>query len=958
MTLSVCIVAVGSANNPEWPNAITRALKERDKFVPQLKSILQNANIENMKSIIPFLEQLPSTFDNLHFVNFSVVKDDKDASVIEFFRSIPEKSLVHDLYPFAPFKAEYETTGLGYILSQFKHKYDRRCLFNIISSTVPAKSEVKPPIDEICAPHKKKTRENHASIGIDSVCQNFETCVKQPNGSYIEEACTKENKCDVTKALPKFGALLWYKISNYIADIICGTFVNEKSRLREYENIQQVRTHFMAYISTIGWESFFREAVSKKAYGKLDVAMELVEKRKDLMKFTSVACNTLKARKMCAVVDILKQYTMLSKIKNSSPKSSGVRDIRLNANLNQKELMKLNKDAVKHDKLLSAINFVGKSLKAAVTGISKYFGTLAKFDQKIGEADVGYIAGELQKFYKKSENIQKKLQDDMAQLMKIVQSVLTIKLISEVALLASTIAENANPFKVLLTGVNAAEIFERTAAVAGATSDVATGAALIVALRELGEDTYGLAKRFRENQKQLASLQKIVDVILAGEQNKVYEHADLFIEQYGSYTPKEGRSRLVANDAKWSAYKDRACDFLQGGEAGDIEITAGRTAAGALLICEKLEGTLAEFFTLREDIYDFQFDLVDSFARVIRGNIAKKLAMSIKTADEDVLDASELMRGFFIEHYRLQSEGLVYCDILRYKNHGIKNDLCPESGFVDYGNLGRMSIVKMKFDYESRYVHLPTRPAYPGDKGFINLPSLAAGNAVTFQLPHNRTWLEENKWITCNDLIAPFVTSIKIYLPLKNYNRKDHTITRTMLTNEEGSFAAYDSGFRYILPKTKGNYATTYEQDYNSCPIGEEMKNPYGACAKLPGLCDSTKQNYEPILRPTILSTWKLAYHVSSGSRQLEWEAPNPATNLYVKVKVCLQMKSEREEKSQGCGRRHRRRRHGRTHCCTNGNQYLIRWTNQCVDCPKNSTSRLGGYYCAKDSQTSLHQIY
>jgi hypothetical protein len=46
----------------------------------------------------------------------------------------------------------------------------------------------------------------------------------------------------------------------------------------------------------------------------------------------------------------------------------------------------------------------------------------------------------------------------------------------------------------------------------------------------------------------------------------------------------------------------------------------------------------------------------------------------------------------------------------------------------------------------------------------------------------------ENKWVTCNDVIAPFVTSIKIYLPLGDYKdvQKQHTITTTTITNDLG----------------------------------------------------------------------------------------------------------------------------------------------------------------------------
>lgn len=47
---------------------------------------------------------------------------------------------------------------------------------------------------------------------------------------------------------------------------------------------------------------------------------------------------------------------------------------------------------------------------------------------------------------------------------------------------------------------------------------------------------------------------------------------------------------------------------------------------------EKIEGTLAEFSSLRENVFDFQFGLIDALVAVGRGNAAKKLSESIDVA--------------------------------------------------------------------------------------------------------------------------------------------------------------------------------------------------------------------------------------------------------------------------------------------------------------------------------------
>ena len=115
-------------------------------------------------------------------------------------------------------------------------------------------------------------------------------------------------------------------------------------------------------------------------------------------------------------------------------------------------------------------------------------------------------------------------------------------------------------------------------------------------------------------------------------------------------------------------------------------MSATQGVVGGMLLCEKLEGTLAEFAALRENIFDFQFDLVDALAGVVRGDVAKKLQQSI-TVSNDLLSASQLMLGFFMAQYRLQSHAVLYCDKLEYLKQGKKISECSSTGFFTEHNL-------------------------------------------------------------------------------------------------------------------------------------------------------------------------------------------------------------------------------------------------------------------------------
>jgi len=100
-----------------------------------------------------------------------------------------------------------------------------------------------------------------------------------------------------------------------------------------------------------------------------------------------------------------------------------------------------------------------------------------------------------------------------------------------------------------------------------------------------------------------------------------------------------------------------------------------KSIANKKLLCEKLDGTLTQFFTLQEDIFDFQFQLVDSLAAVTRGVIAKRFAKRIRGKYAS-LQASEVMTRFLMSQVTLQVIWTVYCDTLEYQNNGKTVDVC------------------------------------------------------------------------------------------------------------------------------------------------------------------------------------------------------------------------------------------------------------------------------------------
>ena len=413
---------------------------------------------------------------------------------------------------------------------------------------------------------------------------------------------------------------------------------------------------------------------SIRAYSNLTSAMSLVKEREKSMGFVSLACKKLQASEVCTIGSIYKFYKSLVKMAEDRRNPKPTRNLRLYSEVDHGKMLELKMNVIRHIDLLGNIRSLDENLRTTVKGISNYFGKLATYDQRIAATDVEFLAHKLEEFDRNAAKLSEKVEKDLSSAMKTMMIAVGSQVIEEFFILKLKIGEHLNPMKVIFGGVEAADFYEQIAEITRSIRKAFKGIALMENLTSAYNDTASLAKDFKENADQISNLTGIVDAIKKKRVDEIGFDADKFIKAYGAYTPKINKNRLAHNDALWAAFKDSTCEPLLGAEGVggsivEVEAHVVKAVPGGMLFCEKLEGSLAEFATLRENIFDYQFDLVDALARVIRGNVAKKLAQSI-TVSNDLLDASQLMLGFFMTQYRLQSHAALYCDKLEYLNKG------------------------------------------------------------------------------------------------------------------------------------------------------------------------------------------------------------------------------------------------------------------------------------------------
>ena len=811
---------------------------------------------------------------------------------------------------------------------------------------------------------------NFLALSVKDVCPTLSRCSRSVHSS-SKNACGKDDKCDFEKAIPLMIGVFFYKVSFAFVDRFCTGRCPGKNGCNmelEYKSIVKELDLMKAFVKMLQgnpYEKFFRDAVTRRAYSRIGAAMKHIndsEQEFDLP-LASLACKEIEAEPGCQVARFYPHYLLLKKMKKErlNPGHPGdTRDLTLYENVDHAKIIELKKEAIKHTELLSAIGQLNENLETHVRGISSYFKGIARFEEGIGNADVDFLRGKLDDFNTKYGKLQAKVKDDVEKAMIAMTSLLSIQLVEATVALVAKILAESNPIKAIFTGVDAHGVNEAAIKVADSAAQMAHGVSLFAHLKGLATNTIAIGNDLKDNQKQIKSLQNLVDRI----KNRTMEEligydAETFVERYANYTPKVDRSRMAQNIAMWGAFKESTCNLLNGVEG--IGASAGKGVANGFLLCEKLEGTIAEFDALRENIFDFQFELVDSLARVVRGNVAKRLADSIQQQKNDTLfRADQLLAGFLMTQNFMQSQAWLYCDKLEYQNEGRRVHQCsPKNGLFTNSELDNLVAYIDHQNYISieRTVHIPTKPQYSGDLGFINIYTFAREKTASFRLPRNLTWLYKFDWSLIGEPHAPYVENFQLFLPNKEYKsgaEKVKTSTRIVVSTdtESGSYISADpkSSVLYKLPKKQTSYVTVYQEGYRSSTCPKEIPNPYSLCNNLPKICHTSTNVAGDSLLPTTLSRWRVKFSVQSGEQEVEWLAPNATTDLYLIAKVTLRMLPSYSSENR---RSEIERPADQQDLCCEGNTYrrsLVK--SECEDCPQRSTSRLGGYYCEADSSS------
>ena len=425
-------------------------------------------------------------------------------------------------------------------------------------------------------------------------------------------------------------------------------------------------------------------------------------------------------------------------------------------------------------------NEIKQSIQTGFGSLRKHFQQEASFDKEIAKADIIFIKTEIDKYVKFSD----RLQGDVS---KLVGNILyygfvaaTGDNVEKAVQMAIHIASMFNPLKWLTDGTSVADVMDASAEYMQSVATLLKTDVLKEAWFKLYYKARSFAYNLGKNQDNIDNVRELIDSLSTDTPPSNFKALkDEFIKQYNEYSPGANKKDLAEINTYWELLIDEGCDLIdstEGSVSGGAKIALGST-------CMDAKGEVQKLMALNEEIFDFQFDMMDALADCVRASNSFESASSItagldnikeivkKDRTSNVLKDLKILATYSTLLYRttvLEAKEN-YCNVLEYKE-GRRPDVCKTH---DWQLSTLLSRRQTRCVSTQDFKVMPTRPAFSGDRAFISLKDLYAGKMVRFQVP-NSQWLVEQGWISSDESSNPiFVQRFEVYLPVRSASERN-----------------------------------------------------------------------------------------------------------------------------------------------------------------------------------------
>lgn len=597
-----------------------------------------------------------------------------------------------------------------------------------------------------------------------------------------------------------------------------------------------------------------------------------------------------------------------------------------------------------------------KTVNERFKGLRTYFEKVESFNREKAGADIGYINGRLSKYTNNINSLSTTLGGKLNKIIELAIAAVSLEIAEDTIQVGLAAAVLMNPLEKLFGGSSAGDFIDRSAKLASTLTRVGELVRMSRTFNELKDKTISISYRFKNNSEFLENIRVLITSEGQDKSTTDFEtRKQAFLTYYGCYDPKVEKPELTSMTTTWENLIDAACDVITDQSTALAQTTVAWVRSSGL--CSKTKVLAQAMIATYEEIYDFQFELVEAMATYMRAETSLDAAASITAGyeesstqgeqDESIVNDLKILTMVSFISYKTNIWQITeaYCDVLEYKEGGVRPSVCQS---VNTNIASLVAHVSPSCRNLEEYQDVPTTSE--SDQAFMNITDLYSGKHVIFKIPHGQ-WLVDKGWISQQDKEAAiFVKKFEIYVPTVSVTERRVRVQAAITGMNQLTLP--DGKSFVIVPER--NFIFEYLEGHGAQPCRKEseaLSNPYGA--DLPKICpvNVDENNCQELLEktplfPSVYSQWKVSL--------LGYEAapvPDPATvlNLKVGMRLCILNHGSSHAKKTNVKKfknRAKKKQRDRT-SCPDG-QYWAPGSGACTTCPEGSKSALDGYYCEK----------
>ena len=625
---------------------------------------------------------------------------------------------------------------------------------------------------------------------------------------------------------------------------------------------------------------------------------------------------------------------------------------------------------------LNTLNFAEKmrneleqTSSARFAELRQYFTKLQAFNHEKAEADIAYLQGEIDAYNKTSKTLSKEVSDRVYWLLVKALGGSAAGLIERTVVLA----ECFNPTGWVTDSDKISDLKDAIEGIGEKIVDVVQATALFQSFGNLADLLVEIGMDFYSNTVFLTDTYKLLPK--RGEEispENFEKSKDRFLSNYNDYSPQVFEDNIAKLESEWESVIEDACGLMD--EKDTIAMSLVNIAVPHY--CWELKALVQELIEVYNEIYGYQFELMDAMAEYIRAMTAYTSAQAISKDFDRIMDTNDInsitvseskfigMASYIAYEAQQQQAISEYCDILTYKNGGKEFKECKERN----ANVAEvLSLVPTKCTFTHEYVDIPVKlrkasrgrfgptatggrkrkgPDFDVDYSSIDLTAALAGRQISFQVP-NEDWLLKNKWITKEEKNDPiFIAGLDLFLPRTKPGTR-HVVSETSF-GPKNIIKVKGTPYK-ISPPPRFIYEYTEGQGAELVCARPSIDNPYKHCrTSSPGnICPLSKDrplNNEEALYPSIFSRFIISVTASGKP----FRSPLRVAKMSIKAGVSL-CKFHSKARVEEVSRRKREEQELAYGCCDSG-KYWLPVRQKCVPC-RGGSPRFFNSWCLKERE-------